>query len=47
MWWICCAGHFINLFVQAFMITDKAEQTIIELYEEIEAQGFKEVSKKT
>ena len=34
-WRIHCAGHFINLFVQAFMIADQQELTWIESYEEV------------
>ena len=46
IWRIRCAGHFINLFVQAFIITDDNEFHFVESYEEIEVQGFEELSEK-
>ena len=44
VWRICCTGHFINLFVQAFFITDTDEFNFIQLYEDGEAKGFEELS---
>ena len=46
VWRICCTGHFINLFVQAFFITDTDEFNFIQLYEDGEAKGFEELSEK-
>jgi hypothetical protein len=43
-WRIYYANHFINLFVQVFMIADQNELIWIESYEETEKNDFNEVS---
>ena len=39
-WRTRCAGHVINLFVQAFLIADKEEEAWLQSYNEIESEEF-------
>ena len=41
-----CSCHFINLFVQAFLIANQQELDFLESYEQAEVQGFEGLSEK-